>query len=173
MRAGRLLPSILGVWFKGIPFMESGMRLLSCLVPGLFLLQSLPSVALADGAGKAVIEGQGIDGRWAVTCSRPASVDNPYLVFETFREGPPEQRRIAPPDEERVVPLLDVQWKKASRELVWTIAEGEVMLTVTSRLEGNRMRVQSIIATDGTKLVAEARDSDGRPTPWLNKCETN
>jgi hypothetical protein len=129
--------------------------------------------AAVMGDGKAVIDALGVDGRWAVTCRQPASADNPYLVFETFREGPAIQRRIAPPDEPREMQLLDVEWKKKTRELVWVIPEGEVMLTVTSQLDGNRMRVMSIVTSDGVKLVSDARGDDGKPTPWLSKCETN
>jgi hypothetical protein len=143
------------------------------LATACFGLATVAQAAAAMDDGKAVIDALGVDGRWAVTCRQPASVDNPYLVFETFREGPAIQRRIAPPDEPRETQMLDVVWKKKTRELVWVIPEGEVMLTVTSQLDGNRMRVMSIETTDGVKLVSDARGADGKPTPWLSKCETN
>lgn len=139
-------------------------------------MSSLVAGAPVAGAavdGKAVIEGLGVDGRWAETCRAPASVANPYFVYETFREGAPVQRRIAPPDEPRETRLFDILWNKQTRALSWVIPEGEVMLTVISRLDGNRMRVMSIVTSDGVKLVDAARGSDGKPTPWLSKCETN
>ena len=79
---------------------------------------------------------------------------------------------MAPPDEDRVTELLDIQWKK-TRELVWVIAEGEVMLTIVSKLEGNRMRVWSMSSTDGQYYIAKGLGQDGKPTPWISKCETN
>ncbi len=130
------------------------------------------AAAQASDAGKAIIDGLGVDGRWAANCSRPASLDNPYRVYETFRAGPPVERRVSPPAEDRVVELLDVQRLK-TKELVWTIDEDGVLQTVTSKLDGNRMRVVSIVIADGTGLVQNARSTDGKPTPWLSKCETN
>jgi len=143
-----------------------GAAAIVCLVAG-------AEGALALGGDKAIIEALGIDGRWAESCRQPASAENPYLVFETFRDGPPVQRRLAPPDEEGEKQLLDVAWQKTAREITWVIPEGEVMLTVTSRMDGNRMRVISVVTSDGVKLVTEARDDSGKPTPWLTKCETN
>ena len=126
----------------------------------------------AAAAARAVIDGMGLDGRWAANCNRQASADNPYFVYETFRAGHPVQRRVAPPEDEQVVELLDV--RKLKRNLLsWVIAEGEVMLTVTSRLEGNQMRVWSIEGSDGVAHVVDAKFADGRATPWLSKCETN
>ena len=104
----------------------------------LFVL-SAPAVT-AKTIDSTVIEGVGLDGRWAQSCNRPASADNPYLIYTAPDVGQPTERRVAPPDEDRVTELLDIQWKK-TRELVWVIAEGEVMLTIVSKLEGNRMRV--------------------------------
>ena len=126
----------------------------------------------AAAAARAVIDGMGLDGRWAANCNRQASADNPYFVYETFRAGHPVQRRVAPPEDEQVVELLDV--RKLKRNLLsWVIAEGEVLLTVTSRLEGNQMRVWSIQGSDGVAHVVDAKFADGRATPWLSKCETN
>lgn len=126
----------------------------------------------AAEAARAIIDGMGLDGRWAPNCNRQASADNPYFVYETFRAGHPVQRRMAPPEDEQVVELLDV--RKLKRNLLsWVIAEGEVMLTVTSRLEGNQMRVWSIEGSDGVAHVVDAKFADGRATPWLSKCETN
>lgn len=136
-------------------------------------LATVTEGALALGNDKAIIEGLGIDGRWAESCRQPASAENPYYVFETFRDGPAIQRRLAPPEEESEKQLLDVEWKKKSREITWVVPEGEVMLTVTSKMDGNRMRVISIVTSDGVKLAAEARDVAGKATPWLTKCETN
>jgi hypothetical protein len=79
---------------------------------------------------------------------------------------------MEPPAEDRVTELLDVQWLK-TKELVWVIAEGEVMLTVVSKLEGNRMRVWSVSTTDGIYYVQKGKGQDGKPTVWFNKCETN
>lgn len=129
--------------------------------------------AMASGNDKAIIEALGIDGRWAESCRQPASSANPYLVFETFREGPPVQRRVAPPDEDGQTQVLDVEWNKKLRQITWVIPEGEVMLTVTSQMDGNRMRVMSVVTSDGVNLVDGARDADGKATPWLTKCETN
>lgn len=139
----------------------------------IFCLSAGPDGALALGNDKAIIEALGIDGRWAESCRQPASVENPYIVFETFRDGPAIQRRLAPPEEENEKQLLDVEWKKKAREITWVIPEGEVMLTVTSKMDGNRMRVISIVTSDGTRLASEARDAAGKAMPWLTKCETN
>lgn len=149
------------------------MRVKMIGIAAIVCLAAVTEGALALGNDKAVIEGLGIDGRWAESCRQPASAENPYIVFETFREGPPIQRRLAPPEEESEKQLLDVEWKKKAREIKWVIPEGEVMLTVTSKMEGNRMRVLSIVTSDGVKLAAEARDDAGKATPWLTKCETN
>ena len=142
-------------------------KLLSML---LFVLTA-PAVT-AKTVDSSVIEGVGVDGRWAQNCNRPASADNPYLVYAAPDAGQPTERRVAPPDEDRITELLDVQWLK-TRELVWVIAEGEVMLTIVSKLEGNRMRVWSMSTTDGKSFIAKGKGQDGHPTPWLNKCETN
>ena len=142
-------------------------KLLSML---LFVL-AVPAVT-AKTTDSTVIEGLGLDGRWAQSCNRPASADNPYLVYAAPDAGQPTERRVAPPDEDRVTELLNVQWLK-TRELVWVIAEGEVMLTIVSKLEGNRMRVWSMSTTDGQTFISKGKGQDGHPTPWLNKCETN
>jgi hypothetical protein len=126
----------------------------------------------ASDAGKAIIDALGIDGRWAANCSRPASIDNPYRVFETFRAGPAVERLVAPPAEDRVAELLDVRRLK-TKEVVWTIEDEGVSQTVTSKLDGNRMRIVSITGPDGTSVVKDARLADGTTTPWLSKCETN
>jgi len=136
----------------------------------LFVL-SAPAVT-AKTIDSTVIEGVGLDGRWAQSCNRPASADNPYLIYTAPDVGQPTERRVAPPDEDRVTELLDIQWKK-TRELVWVIAEGEVMLTIVSKLEGNRMRVWSMSSTDGQYYIAKGLGQDGKPTPWISKCETN
>jgi hypothetical protein len=136
----------------------------------LFVL-SAPAVT-AKAIDSTVIEGVGLDGRWAQSCNRPASADNPYLIYTAPDVGQPTERRVAPPDEDRVTELLDIQWKK-TRELVWVIAEGEVMLTIVSKLEGNRMRVWSMSSTDGQYYIAKGLGQDGQPTPWISKCETN
>jgi hypothetical protein len=136
----------------------------------LFVL-SAPAVT-AKAIDSTVIEGVGLDGRWAQSCNRPASADNPYLIYTAPDVGQPTERRVAPPDEDRVTELLDIQWKK-TRELVWVIAEGEVMLTIVSKLEGNRMRVWSMSSTDGQYYIAKGLGQDGKPTPWISKCETN
>jgi hypothetical protein len=129
-------------------------------------------LATAKTIDSTVIEGLGLDGRWAQNCNRPASADNPYLVYAAPDTGQPTERRVAPPDEDRVTELLEVQWLK-TRELVWVIAEGEVMLTIVSKLEGNRMRVWSMSTTDGKSFVSKGKGQDGHPTPWIHKCETN
>ena len=136
----------------------------------LFVL-SAPAVT-AKTIDSTVIEGVGLDGRWAQSCNRPASADNPYLIYTAPDVGQPTERRVAPPDEDRVTELLDIQWKK-TRELVWVIAEGEVMLTIVSKLDGNRMRVWSMSSTDGQYYIAKGLGQDGQPTPWISKCETN
>jgi hypothetical protein len=82
------------------------------------------------------------------------------------------QRRLAPPEDEQIVELLDVR-KLKRNSVSWVIAEGEAMLTIISRLEGNQMRVWSIERSDGVQPVVEAKFADGRATPWLSKCETN
>jgi len=141
------------------------------------LLFSLLFAFVASGASaktldSTLIEGLGLDGRWAHDCNRPASAANPYFIYTAPDAGQPTERRVAPPDEDRVIDLLDIQWQK-TRELVWVIAEGEVMLTVVSKLEGNRMRVWSMTTTDGQSSISKGKGQDGHPTPWLNKCETN
>jgi hypothetical protein len=128
--------------------------------------------ASAKTKDASIIEGLGLDGRWSQNCHRPASADNPYLIYTAPEVGQPTERRVAPPDEDRVTELLDIQWKK-TRELVWVIAEGEVMLTIVSKLDGNRMRVWSMSSTDGQYYIAKGLGQDGKPTPWISKCETN
>lgn len=140
------------------------------LLPLLFALSA--SSVTAKTLDASLIEGLGLDGRWAQNCNRPASAENPYLVYASPETGQPTERRVAPPDEERVTELLDIQWLK-TRELVWVIAEGEVMLTIVSKLEGNRMRVWSMSTTDGQSFISKGKGQDGHPTPWINKCETN
>lgn len=148
------------------------MRLgLMMAVAGLTCFATTVPVQAAEAA-RAIIDGMGLDGRWAANCNRQPSADNPYFVYETFRAGHPVQRRVAPPEDEQVVELLDVR-KVKRNTLSWVIAEGEVTQTVTSRLEGNQMRVWSIEGSDGVALVVDAKFSDGRVTPWLSKCETN
>lgn len=120
----------------------------------------------------SLIEGLGLDGRWSADCHRPPAAGNPYLVYAAPDAGQPTERRVEPPEEDRVTELLDLQWLK-TKELVWVIAEGEVMLTVVSKLEGNRMRVWSVSTTDGIYFVKKGKDQGGKPTPWFNKCETN
>ena len=120
----------------------------------------------------SLIEGLGLDGRWSADCHRPASDKNPYLVYAAPDTGQPTERRVEPPAEDRVTELLKMQWLK-TKELVWVIAEGEVMLTIVSKLEGNRMRVWSVSTTDGTYFVQKGKGQDGKPTAWFNKCETN
>lgn len=141
---------------------------LAVLVLGLWSVQGVSAKTLDS----TLIEGLGLDGRWAQDCHRPAGASNPYLVYSAPDAGQPTERRLAPPDEERVTELLDVQWLK-TRELVWVIAEGEVMITIVSKLEGNRMRVWSTSTTDGQYFVSTGKGEDGRATPWINKCETN
>lgn len=140
------------------------------LLPLLFSF--LASSAIAKTQDASLIEGVGLDGRWAQNCNRPASADNPYLIYSAPDAGQPTERRVAPPEEDRVTELLDIQWLK-TRELVWVIAEGEVMLTIVSKLEGNRMRVWSMSTTDGKYFVSKGKGQDGHPTPWISKCETN
>lgn len=130
------------------------------------------AAARASDSGRAIIDALGIDGRWAANCSRPAGIDNPYRVFETFRAGPAVERIVAPPADDRVAALLDVRRLK-TKEVVWTIEDEGVLQTVTSKLDGNRMRIESITAPDGTAMVKNARSADGKITPWLSKCETN
>lgn len=133
---------------------------------------ALAGAALGGPRGSAAIEANGIDGRWAVTCHKPADAENPYLVFEPVTGGPPRQRVVAPPAEDSVVELLEAE-KLKSGEMSWIVPQGEVMLTVLSRLEGNRMRVWSVVTSDGLALVTKGVRDDGTTTPWLNKCETN
>lgn len=128
--------------------------------------------ASAKTKDASVIEGLGLDGRWSQNCQRPASADNPYLIYAAPDVGQPTERRVAPPEEDRVTELLEIQWKK-TRELVWVIAQGEVMLTIVSKLDGNRMRVWSMSSTDGKYYIAKGLGQDGQPTPWISKCETN
>ena len=142
------------------------------LVPACAALCLSAGATGASDAGKAIIDALGIDGRWAANCSRPASIDNPYRVFETFRAGPAVERLVAPPAEDRVAELLDVRRLK-TKEVVWTIEDEGVSQTVTSKLDGNRMRIVSITGPDGTSVVKDARLADGTTTPWLSKCETN
>ena len=142
-------------------------KLLSIL---LFVLTA-PAVC-AKTLDSTLIEGLGLDGRWAHDCNRPANEENPYLIYAAPDAGQPTERRVAPPGEDRLTELLDIQWLK-TRELVWVIAEGEVMLTIVSKLEGNRMRVWSTSTTDGQFFISKGKGQDGHATPWLNKCETN
>lgn len=136
------------------------------------MIVSVSGLALARSQDSSLLEGLGIDGRWAQDCHRPPSAQNPYTVYVTPDQGQPTQKTVGEAGDERVVELMDVQWLK-TRELVWVIAEGEVMITVVTKLEGNRMRIWSSRATEGPASVSKGKDSEGTPTPWLNKCETN
>ena len=128
--------------------------------------------AFARTQDSALLEGLGIDGRWARDCHGPPGAKNPYTVYATPDQGQPTEKVVGEDGSERVAELLDVQWLK-TRELVWVIAEGEVMITIVTKLEGNRMRTWSSSATDGPQYVSKGKFGDGKPTPWLNKCETN
>lgn len=137
------------------------------------LLSTITSVASAKTRDASRIEAVGLDGRWSTNCHRPASASNPYLVYHAPDTGQPTERRVEPPAEDRVTELLDVEVLKTTRELVWVIAEGEVMLTVVNKLDGNTMRVWSVSTTDGVFLVQNGKGQDGKPTPVFHKCETN
>jgi len=132
------------------------------------------SAAYADEywQAKAMLQGIGLDGRWANDCNKAAAADNAMLVYSTPDNGPPTERFRGDLADERTVELLDVR-HLANDDLHWVIAEGDVMLTVVTQLKDDRLRTWSSSSGDGRYRVKDGKMADGKASPWFNKCETN
>jgi len=76
------------------------------------------------------------------------------------------------PNFDRTTELLDVK-ELPGGSVQWTQKAGDTMVTVVTKLEGNRQKTWSSTVDDGTQLISNGKFSGGGEPPWFSKCETN
>ena len=130
------------------------------------------ALAQVPASGSSILQGVGLDGRWAVDCNKPVSEGNAFLTYVTPDNGVPTEHYRVDPLDEHVTELLDVQ-KLKNGDLQWVIAEGEVMITIVTQVRDNRLRTWSSSTSEGHEYITKGKLGDGKPAPWFNKCETN
>ena len=131
--------------------------------------QPTQSNPYADGA---LIEGLGIDGRWARNCSGSASEANAYTLYKVRSGSAPTETRTTGAEIAESATLSNVRRAEEGR-VAWTRTSDAGAVDIVMQLKGNQMRLWSAVAGDGTTEAAHGKDAQGHATPWLNKCETN
>lgn len=126
----------------------------------------------APGVGSAILEKLGLPGRWAQDCFRPYNTHNPHLIYTAPTNGVPTEQVLMDPNFDRTTELLDVK-ELPGGSVQWTQKAGDTMVTVVTKLEGNRQKTWSSTVDDGTQLISNGKFSGGGEPPWFSKCETN
>ncbi|MEQ1753747.1 MAG: hypothetical protein ABL973_06410 [Micropepsaceae bacterium] len=134
----------------------------------------LPCPVRAEGlsSDSALLQGLGLDGRWAQNCSDPPAANNAFLVYLAPDDVAPSVQYYEDPGDITTFPLSDVRQLK-NGDIEWVQAEGEVMITLVTQVRGNRLRTWSAANSEGQAYVVRGKYSNGGQTPWFNKCETN
>lgn len=143
---------------------------LSFLTPGRMALAQSP----AEAARSA-----GLLGTWAADCSKPPSLANWHVVYETTADGgvrvlyqtdQPDFPRGATVDRIRVVSPTTVTERVHYSDPKWGKSDGAIF-DIVLELTGNRRRTLLSTRTDGVVLIRDARVvGSGKPAVVEEKC---
>lgn len=136
----------------------------------LFVLVADTSLAGASEDSDALAR-FGLLGSWAVDCSAPASVSNPFQSFTPSNYGEPIRELIVGnPAYDRTTPIHDVIQITGDR-LRLSFEQNGIRVTIVLVKEANRVRPLESTTADGMTLVSGGIvQRSGRPTTWLEKC---
>lgn len=139
-----------------------------------------PVIAQAqDGSVAGIFEKYQMLGTFAEDCNRPASRDNPYYVHRVVdanhvqrdvMEGPTTRARFTMVDKAVALGPNEVSTSGPLSGLIGSTSFDRTPSDSIWRIEPNRIRFTEAIVA-GRKVAADGRYlSNGRETPWFNRC---
>ena len=131
-----------------------------------------PVQAEGLSADSAVLQGVGLDGRWAQDCSKPAGEHNAYVVYVAPENATPTEQTYVDPGDIKTSALSHVRALK-NGDIEWAQTSEEVTTAVVTQVRGNRLRTWSSTNSEGLSDIVRGKYSNGRQTLWFNKCDTN
>ena len=110
-------------------------------------------------------------GTWAADCARTASPENPYVTFVRSETGYPKRILKMQSDIDRTSEIRGVRSIDKNKVKYWMMGSNELdNREITIIIIGDRFRSIEAVDAKGTKYVADGKNSEGKETPWFQKC---
>ena len=131
-------------------------------------LSAAPAYAASDSE---ILLKFGLVGKWAVDCTAPPSLANPYQEFVPWAEREPTREIIAgDAQHDRTMALHDVIFIPPDRLRI-SFDQNGIAITIILVKEKNRIRpLESTTAKGDTSVSGGIVLANGEPTPWFQKC---
>jgi len=131
----------------------------------------LVSPGARAAAVESIVEKYGLSGTWAPDCAKPASLQNPHVVYRLSDPDRLQREIMTAPDKvyEASIALSVVEIVPGELRMAWENGGGIVTNRVRAR--PGQMHVIDSIRDNGEKLYANGRRvRDFAAAPLFNKC---
>lgn len=131
-----------------------------------------PGAVAPNASTKETLEKYNLIGIFAADCSKPVTLQNPYVVHRAVDEQRVQRDTMTSPTTHTDASVIDSASALVPNEIIMSMANERRRLNVRVRVDGGRWRVWETVHENGQRLVSDGRIVEGTRAemPWLNKC---